>query len=646
MKKITFLSFLFCLVCEIALAQTEGISYQAVLVDNNPDEIPGIDVPSNNIPNQELNVRFTILNSFGDTDYQETQNTQTDDYGVINLMIGEGIPTGQGFGSFNLINWDGPKTLEVAIDLEGGNNFSPFSSQSLSYVPYVRHRNLIADGITDLNNGLNVNNQRTAWFTGDVNVEQDTRLQQLQVQGQSEFQDRMVIETTMTDTNQERLGAYPLLLTGSSHGMAIQLNENTPGRKDNFMSFWNANDEPIGRIEGFQPNQASFDFASISAILLGFEPTEDDEPEEGDEEEDIDRNDYPTDFPDALDTYFNNDYSLNFLIQATDIVNSTFQLLWNGACFGTWLPGVDADCDDFVWSLYDVFIQGTQLALYLGYNELNKGVAFESGGADYAEWLQKNDENEPLSFGDVVGVKGGVISKSFIDADHYMVVSKSPIVSGAMPKDEQKKYYKQIAFLGQVPVKVIGEVSKGDYILPSGNGDGMAIAVAVEEMKINDYQRIIGVSWTDYNGNELYSYVNTAVGINSNDLTQQVTAMQVVINQMQTALVQVNPNYQPNFFDVNGVKISNIHGITKAPTMKQTIASKYGLKEDATAQEAINMVNTLMKEHDLNSNLFNFSDLPYLTEVLQNPTEENLAKARNAYANAQKNIESLSRQLN
>lgn len=645
MKRITFLTLLFCLVYSIVEAQTEGISYQAVLVDNNPDEIPGIDVPSNNIPNQELNVRFTILNSFGDTDYQETQNTQTDDYGVINLMIGEGTSTGEGFGSFNQINWDGPKTLNVAIDLEGGNNFSPFSSQSLTYVPYVRHRNLIADGITNLNNGLNVNNGRLALFNGDVIVEQNTRLQQLQVQGQSEFQDRMIIETTLADTNQENLEAYPLLLTGSSHGMAIQLNENTPGRKDNFMSFWNANDEPIGRIEGFQPNQAELDFASISAILLGFEPTEDDEPEEDDEDEEIDRNDYPTDFPDAFNTYFNNDYYLNFLIQSTDIINATFQLLWNSACFGTWVPGVDADCDDFVWSLFDVFIQGTQLAVYLGYNELNKGVAFESGGADYAEWLQKNDVNETLSFGDVVGVKGGVISKSFIEADHYMVVSKNPIVSGAMPKDDQKKYYRQIAFLGQVPVKVIGEINKGDYILPSGNGDGMAIAVAAEEMKVNDYQRIIGVSWSDYHGNELYSYINTAVGINSNDLTKQVTGMQVVINQMQAALVQANPNYQPTFFDIDGVKVTNITGITKAPTMKQAMAKKYGLKEDATAQEAIKLVNTLMKEHDLNSSLFKFSDLPYLTEVLQNPTEDNLIKARNAYANVQKNIEGLLRKL-
>lgn len=641
MKKNYYLIWLIFLVPLLATAQIEGITYQAVLVDNNPNEIPGIDVPSNNIPNQELTIRFTILDFSGTIEYQETQGTQTDAYGTINLTIGQGQTTGQSLVSFGQINWDGPKTLNVDIDLEAGSNFAPFSSQSLTYVPYVRHRELIADGITNLNNEFYVNNGSSSLFSGNVTVDQD-----FTANARANFFDRVTIDATMPDTNQENIGAYPLLLQGSSHGMAIQLNENTPGRKDNFMSFWNADDEPIGRIEGFIPNQAAFDFASISAILLGFEPTEDDEPEEGDEEEDVDRNDYPTDFPDALDTYFNNDYSLNFLIQATDIVNSTFQLLWNSACFGTWVPGVDADCDDFVWSLYDVFIQGTQLALYLGYNELNKGVAFESGGADYAEWLKKYDSSEKFTFGDVVGVRAGVISKSFVEADHFMVVSKNPIVSGAMPTEEQKKNYKQIAFLGQVPVKVIGEVKKGDYILPSGNGDGLAIAVSPNIMKINDYQRIIGVSWDEYQGNELFSYINTAVGINSNDLTGQIMAMQVTMNQMQLALAQVNPNYRPTYFDVDGVSVSNDMGTTKAPAMKQLITAKYGLKEDATVQEAIQQVNTLMKEHDMGNSLFKFSDLPYLTEVLSNPTEENITEARKAYARAQKNIENLSKRIN
>ena len=80
--------------------------------------------------------------------------------------------------------------------------------------------------------------------------------------------------------------------------------------------------------------------------------------------------------------------------------------------------------------------------------------------------------------------------------------------------------------------------------------------------------------------------------------------------------------------------------------MEQAIASKYGLKENASVQEAMQQVNALMKEHDLNNSRFKFSDLPYLNEVLTNPTQENLTKARNAYAKAQKNIERISSRIN
>ncbi|GGG45715.1 hypothetical protein GCM10011414_14130 [Croceivirga lutea] len=646
MKKIYCIIGCLLLNISIVSAQTEGITYQAVLVDNNPDEIPGIDVPSNNLPNKELSVQFTILDEFGTIEYQETQDTTTDDYGTINLTIGNGQTTGESLGGFNEINWDGPKVLNVAIDLSAGSNYEPFSSQSLTYVPYVRHRNLIADGFTDLNGDFSVNNESLATFTGDVDINQT-----LDVESFANFKDRVTIDATMASTDQSDINAYPFLVSGSSHGMAIKLNENIPGRKDNFMSFWNNQDEPIGRIEGFQPNQALLDFASISSILFDFEPTEDDEPQEPEdgeepEEEEIDRNDYPTDFPDALDTYFNNDYTLDYLMYSMDIVLATFDFFWDAACYITWVPGVDADIDDCVTAIFDVFIQGTQLALYLGYNEYNKGVAFESGGADYAEWLMKYDANEILHFGDIVGVRAGVISKRFITADHYMVVSKNPIVSGAMPKEDEMDNFKQIAFLGQVPVKVIGEVNKGDYILPSGNGDGMAIAVAPGKMKVNDYNRIIGVSWSEYHGNELFSYINTAVGINSNDLTQQVTAMQAVMNQMQTVLSQLSPNYEPSYFDAPNVSISHGNQMTTSQPLSEVIMEQYGINEATNSKEALLKINDLMESHDANSKWFKFSDLPYLNEVMTNPSQENIERARQAYSKAQKNIELITQRLN
>ena len=80
-------------------AQIDGISYQAVIIDNNPQEIPGVDIPANNLPNAALDVKFTILNHTGATEYQEIHNTETDPYGMINLMIGQGDVSGGIAGS-------------------------------------------------------------------------------------------------------------------------------------------------------------------------------------------------------------------------------------------------------------------------------------------------------------------------------------------------------------------------------------------------------------------------------------------------------------------------------------------------------------------------------------------------------------------
>lgn len=634
MKKTYFLLIVLLITCSKSIAQTEGITYQAVLVDNNPDEIPGIDVPSSNIPNQPLNVRFTIVNSFGDTEYQETQNTQTDDYGVINLLIGEGVPTGQGLGNFNLIDWDGPKTLNVDIDLDAGTNFSPFSSQSLTYVPYVRHRNLIADGITDLNNDLNVNNQRTAWFTGDVNVDQNTRLQRLRVQADAEFQDRVVIDATLTETNQSDIDAYPLRLQGSSHGMAIQLNQFTPTREHNFMSFWNANNEPIGRIEGFQAiSDVSQNF--ILEVLLDNEPSEDDA-----KDRDDDDTAPPAEAPGAFDIYLNNDYTLNLLLEYMDLLEASATFGVNlGACLAG--VGIAGDCDDAAWSAFSIFVQGVQISLTIVYNEANRGTAFESGGADYAEWLKKYDSNETLTYGDVVGVRSGEISSRFLDADKFMVISHNPIVTGAMPLSDEEHLHKRVAFIGQVPVKVLGEVNKGDYILPSGNGDGMAIAVHPSKMRLNDYRRIVGVAWEAYQGNDLFSFINTVVGINANDLTQEITKMQMLLNEIQTALTQANPNYKPTYLDVETISVTENAKTTKSKTQQQLILEQYGIDEIADNQQKMAQINSLMNQEDSENQHFKFSDMPYLKEVLENPSIENLAKYNAYYSNALEKLKSL-----
>ena len=95
----------------------------------------------------------------------------------------------------------------------------------------------------------------------------------------------------------------------------------------------------------------------------------------------------------------------------------------------------------------DVVVAGIQLGGYVTYNEINIGVAYESGGADYAEWLKKANPNEVLSFGDVVGVQGGLISKSFNQANKFMVISQNPMISAAMPEKGKEFEYEKVTKL-------------------------------------------------------------------------------------------------------------------------------------------------------------------------------------------------------
>lgn len=686
-------------------AQIDGISYQAVIIDNNPQEIPGIDIPANNLPQKPLAVRFTIIDISGSIEYQETHETETDPFGMINLMIGRGEVTASSEGQFNQIYWSDAKTLTVEIDLEDGNGFVPFSEQAMTYIPYVKHREIVAtstldvDGATNLNNTLNVNNGSTTTLSGDLYVEgtayfndgefqnlivhQNTNLNLLNVDGVSNFNndvyvnqqaavdlsgtlnvdgettlndsvtvtqnsptvltgtldvdgqtnihndlyvteqnsaflsgrlsvqgatahyDQVVVNAEMNATGQGQYAAYPLRVEGSEQGIAIQLNPDNPSRANNFISFWGGTGVAKGRIEG---NNGLIGIArNVVQATIGQIPGIDEIIDAAIGED--------TPAPDvSANEYFVNEYAFGAYNLTIDFVTAIIRFGINAAAAsGLCLAG---DCDDAIWSFIDMTVDGIQLGGYIAYNELNLGVAFESGGADYAEFLEKNDPDELMTLGDVVGVKGGRVSKTFLDAEKFMVISENPMISGAMPDPGKEHLYERIAFMGQVPVKVMGQVQRGDYILPSGNGDGMAIAVAPKAMRTGDYARIIGIAWSEYTGDELFSYINTAVGLNTNDLVGVVEQMQIVMNQMQKVLAASNPEYQPTFFET-GSRPNRLQN-----NQSSVIALRDQLKGDFQGKSLTSVIKenkSILEEHD-----FDFSLFPLLEKTLDNPTKENL----------------------
>ncbi len=141
------------------------------------------------------------------------------------------------------------------------------------------------------------------------------------------------------------------------------------------------------------------------------------------------------------------------------------------------------------------------------------GIVFESMGGDYAEWLPVVDREEAFEPGDIVSVVGGRITKNTEGAHHVMVISTAPIVVGNQPPCEGDEHngYEKVAFIGQAPVKVLGPVAEGDFIIPSGLQDGTGVGVPPEAITSEQFAQVIGQAWESSNEPGL-NRVNAVIG--------------------------------------------------------------------------------------------------------------------------------------
>lgn len=143
------------------------------------------------------------------------------------------------------------------------------------------------------------------------------------------------------------------------------------------------------------------------------------------------------------------------------------------------------------------------------------GIKFKSTGADYAEWVQKLDSTESFETGDIVGIVNGCVTHSTSNADHLLAISSAPIILGNTPKDGDTQEYEQVAMMGQVPVKVRGLVNSGDFILASGQDDGVGIAVSPEDISMEDFGRVLGAAWEGSDNAEL-KLIRVGIGLTMN----------------------------------------------------------------------------------------------------------------------------------
>ncbi len=183
------------------------------------------------------------------------------------------------------------------------------------------------------------------------------------------------------------------------------------------------------------------------------------------------------------------------------------------------------------------------------YKDTHTGVTYESSAGDYAEWLPKANPRETLLPGYIVGLKNGRISKNLDGATKLMVISSNPVVLGNMQEERAELPYEKVAFLGQVPVHVVGKVNIGDYIIPSGDHDGLGIAIPPSRMQIEDYSKIVGVAWTA-SEKDNYRPTRVAIGLNGNAINKVVLEqkdkmedLRIKINKRNEILKKLIPSF-------------------------------------------------------------------------------------------------------
>jgi hypothetical protein len=341
----------------------------------------------------------------------------------------------------------------------------------------------------------------------------------------------------------------------NGHGVRVEIKTPAPNNESEFVRFYNNNGVSLGRIEGETPAEHSANLGWV-ADKKAFEA------------------DYRA--ASASETFGHASLvaaNIEFACAVADQVGAALSLTgcfgW-GFCISTPIPSliIEAAVNIGIAALIreeaqkdynrakaslarstelrEIFISNSNGSVTkVNSNNGMVGVAFASGSGDYAEYLPKADTNDVLYPGQIVGLIDGKVSLRTQNAENLFVISTQPIVLGKTP-DLDEDYFVKAAFMGQVPVHVLGPVEKGDYILPSGQNDGFGVAVKPQNFTASELRNMLGIAWTSSRNPE-ESQVLVAVGVSDgvslvaselneriNSLDKEVDALDYMISMQMT----------------------------------------------------------------------------------------------------------------
>lgn len=379
--------------------------------------------------------------------------------------------------------------------------------------------------------------------------------------------------------------------TSGANGISIKVGTGTPGNGNNFVEFRNQNNDIVGRIEG----------ETVEELV-------------NNEEYKVTK--------DGL-TLTRDLAILDYVIGGVDVAmaaidvaaasSSSTVCAGLGVCVTAPVPSlIVASLVKLAAAIANEVGMGlalveanTQLNFFTANKRNSIGVTYQSGSGDYAEYLPKANKTDQFKPGFIVGMKNGAISLNTANADKLFAISTKPIVLGNMPEDSKVGDYEKAAFMGQVPVYVLGKVNMGDYIVPSGYNNGYGKAVAPANMKAEDYANIVGMAWSASTSNSA-SLVNVAIGLNAGDISKLVAVQSKEIADLKSQISQTNnvlAKLIPGFADAAGLKMDNqtietASVPTKAATASAATSVLPGniLKQDASHIVSFEVTNAQLTE--------------------------------------------------
>ena len=90
----------------------------------------------------------------------------------------------------------------------------------------------------------------------------------------------------------------------------------------------------------------------------------------------------------------------------------------------------------------------------------DRGAKLESGSGDFAEWQERDPDEEPFGEGDVVAFGENGLTRRTDGAQLLGVISRRAVVTGSMPPESVQEQWDQVAYCGIVPVKLRGGARK------------------------------------------------------------------------------------------------------------------------------------------------------------------------------------------